>query len=101
MKSHYHGTYRHRHLDGHQRHNHPSVDGEWSMTLVRPMPDLTRHVVVTRHRLAGLRIKYEDKELMGVKLMRPFPTAKVQFFDHHDGWLDVYWICETLTRPRE
>jgi hypothetical protein len=65
-----------------------------------PVPDLTRHVVVTRHRVEVIKVNYEGRALEGSKLMRPFPTAKVQFVEHRDGYFYVYWICDTLTKPR-
>ena len=69
-----------------------------------PPPDLLQHVVVTRHKPVGLQVWYETRgadrqELFGQRLTRPFPTAKVQFIEHRDGWMWIYWLCDTLTRP--
>ena len=61
-------------------------------------------VVVTQHHMvdSGLRQPDTSKPVLGAKLVRPFPHARILSMEHTTGGLLlVYWVDYKLLEPQQ
>lgn len=58
------------------------------------------HLIMTKHIPGTLPLDVDGAQVIGAKLIRPYPEARIFSMDHINGYFYIYWIDDRLTRAR-